>query len=187
MSSIRGSEVKKICLACEAGAGSSLMVKNGLIKKAKKAGLDVEIVHAPATQIPDDADIIVCHTGLAGAARNAAAWHATAWHATAWHAATWHAAARHAAAGGVRSACHGAGAAHADGGLPAAGWRRAHGHPTRLSGGGVRHGRRSTVGPIKGGRSRRRWRIEWAGLLAGRVSGSVGVRAARNDALMLAP
>jgi mannitol-specific phosphotransferase system IIBC component len=29
MSSINGAEVKKICLACEAGAGSSLMVKNG--------------------------------------------------------------------------------------------------------------------------------------------------------------
>jgi mannitol-specific phosphotransferase system IIBC component len=72
MSSIMGSEVKKICLACEAGAGSSLMVKNGLIKKAKKAGLDVEIVHAPATQIPTDSDIVVCHTGLAGAAKNAA-------------------------------------------------------------------------------------------------------------------
>ena len=42
MSSINGAEVKKICLACEAGAGSSLMVKNGLVKKAKKAGLDVE-------------------------------------------------------------------------------------------------------------------------------------------------
>ena len=27
---------------------------------------------APATQIPDDADVVVCHTGLAGAARNAA-------------------------------------------------------------------------------------------------------------------
>ena len=40
MSSINGAEVKKICLACEAGAGSSLMVKNGLVKKAKKAGLD---------------------------------------------------------------------------------------------------------------------------------------------------
>ena len=36
MSSINGAEVKKICLACEAGAGSSLMVKNGLVKKAKK-------------------------------------------------------------------------------------------------------------------------------------------------------
>jgi len=30
---------KKNMFACEAGAGSSLMVKNGLIKKAKKAGL----------------------------------------------------------------------------------------------------------------------------------------------------
>ena len=72
MSSIQASEVKKICLACEAGAGSSLMVKNGLIKKAKKAGLDVEIVHAPATQIPADSDIVVCHTGLSGAAKAAA-------------------------------------------------------------------------------------------------------------------
>ena len=45
MSSIEAADVKKICLACEAGAGSSLMVKNSLIKKAKKAGLEVEIVH----------------------------------------------------------------------------------------------------------------------------------------------
>ena len=50
MSSINGAEVKKICLACEAGAGSSLMVKNGLVKKAKKAGLDVESVHARVLQ-----------------------------------------------------------------------------------------------------------------------------------------
>ena len=68
MSSIEASNVKKICLACEAGAGSSLMVKNSLIKKAKKAGLEVEIVHSPATQIPSDADIVVTHQGLAGVA-----------------------------------------------------------------------------------------------------------------------
>jgi len=43
MSSIQASEVKKICLACEAGAGSSLMVKNGLIKKAKKATITIKI------------------------------------------------------------------------------------------------------------------------------------------------
>ena len=49
MSSIEAADVKKICLACEAGAGSSLMVKNSLIKKAKKAGVEVEIVHSPAT------------------------------------------------------------------------------------------------------------------------------------------
>ena len=30
----------------------------------------MEIVHAPATQIPEDSDIVVCHTGLAGAAKN---------------------------------------------------------------------------------------------------------------------
>ena len=64
--------VKKICLACEAGAGSSLMVKNSLIKKAKKAGLEVEIVHSPATQIPSDADIVVTHQGLAGVAKQSA-------------------------------------------------------------------------------------------------------------------
>ena len=72
MSSIEPADVKKICLACEAGAGSSLMVKNSLIKKAKKAGIEVEIVHSPATQIPADADIVVTHQGLAGVAKNAA-------------------------------------------------------------------------------------------------------------------
>ena len=41
--SIPASEVKKIVLACEAGMGSSLMVKNGMIKKAKKAGLEVNM------------------------------------------------------------------------------------------------------------------------------------------------
>mgnify|MGYP003336306747 CR=1 FL=1 len=46
MSSIEASEVKKICLACEAGAGSSLMVKNSLIKKAKKAIERVELSKA---------------------------------------------------------------------------------------------------------------------------------------------
>ena len=71
MSSIEAADVKKICLACEAGAGSSLMVKNSLIKKAKKAGIDVEIVHSPATQIPEDTDIVVTHQGLAGVAKSA--------------------------------------------------------------------------------------------------------------------
>ena len=49
MSSIKGSDVKKICLACEAGAGSSLMVKNGLIKKAKKAGHEIKVGKFPFT------------------------------------------------------------------------------------------------------------------------------------------
>ena len=43
--SIPSSEVNKIVLACEAGMGSSLMVKNGLIKKLTKAGLDLSLIH----------------------------------------------------------------------------------------------------------------------------------------------
>ena len=45
---------------------------NSDVKKAKKAGLDIEIVHSPATQIPADADIVVTHQGLAGVAKSAA-------------------------------------------------------------------------------------------------------------------
>ena len=55
--SIPSSEVKKIVLACEAGMGSSLMVKNGLIKKLKKAGLEINVEHSPVNQIPQDADV----------------------------------------------------------------------------------------------------------------------------------
>ena len=65
-------EVKKIILACEAGMGSSVMVKNSLIKKAKKAGLDVSIDHSPVNLIPQDADVVVAHAGLAGRAREVA-------------------------------------------------------------------------------------------------------------------
>ena len=54
--SIPSSEVNKIVLACEAGMGSSLMVKNGLIKKLTKAGLDINVEHSPVNLIPADAD-----------------------------------------------------------------------------------------------------------------------------------
>ena len=56
--SIPASEVKKIVLACEAGMGSSLMVKYGMIKKAKKAGLEVNIEHSPVNLIPQDACLL---------------------------------------------------------------------------------------------------------------------------------
>ena len=68
--SIPSSEVNKIVLACEAGMGSSLMVKNGLIKKLTKAGLDINVEHSPVNQIPADADVVVAH--LAGRAREVA-------------------------------------------------------------------------------------------------------------------
>ncbi len=70
--SISSSEVNKIVLACEAGMGSSLMVKNGLIKKLTKAGLDINVEHSPVNLIPADADVVVAHQGLAGRAREVA-------------------------------------------------------------------------------------------------------------------
>lgn len=70
--SIPTSEVKKIVLACEAGMGSSLMVKNGLIKKLTKAGLEIDVEHSPVNLIPADADVVVAHKGLSGRAREVA-------------------------------------------------------------------------------------------------------------------
>ena len=75
--SIPSSEVNKIVLACEAGMGSSLMVKNGLIKKLTKAGLDINVEHSPVNLIPADADVVVAHQGLAGRARAVSYTHLT--------------------------------------------------------------------------------------------------------------
>jgi mannitol-specific phosphotransferase system IIBC component len=70
MAEIQGSDVKKIVLACEAGMGSSVMVVSQLRKRLKES--NVEVVHAAATQIPEDADLIMCHRGLEAAARERA-------------------------------------------------------------------------------------------------------------------
>ncbi len=68
--SISASEVKTIILACEAGMGSSLMSVNALKKKLKKAKIDgVTVIHKPARAIPDDAQVVIVHKGLAKAAR----------------------------------------------------------------------------------------------------------------------
>ncbi len=58
-------DVRLIVMACEAGMGSSLMAANQLKKLAKKAKLDVTVVHAPVHNIPDAADVVLAHTGLA--------------------------------------------------------------------------------------------------------------------------
>ena len=71
--SVAASEVKTIVLACEAGMGSSLMTVNALKKKLKKANVNgVTVVHKPARAIPDDAQVVVVHQGLAGVARSKA-------------------------------------------------------------------------------------------------------------------
>ena len=64
----QANEVKVIVFACEAGMGSSLMGANQLKKMVKKANLDITVVHAPVSQIPAEADIILTHKGLAAQA-----------------------------------------------------------------------------------------------------------------------
>jgi PTS system mannitol-specific IIC component len=66
VSSSKSSKVNKIVFACDAGMGSSAMGATMLRKKLKVAGITgVEIGHAPVSEIPPDADIIVTHNELA--------------------------------------------------------------------------------------------------------------------------
>jgi len=58
-------EVKKIVFACDAGMGSSALGATKLNKKLKEAGItDIAVVHLPVSELPQDADIIVCHREL---------------------------------------------------------------------------------------------------------------------------
>src|SRR5258706_5644580 len=67
MPSVQGSAVRKLVVACDAGMGSSVMLAVTLKKQLK--GTEVSVVHAPVAQIPADADVVVCHVGLAERAR----------------------------------------------------------------------------------------------------------------------
>jgi mannitol-specific phosphotransferase system IIBC component len=63
---MNGKDVKKIVVACDAGMGSSVMLASQLRKELKK--FDVVVEHTPVNTIPGDADIVVCHQGLAARA-----------------------------------------------------------------------------------------------------------------------
>jgi mannitol-specific phosphotransferase system IIBC component len=67
MASINGKDVHKLVVACDAGMGSSVMLASTLRKQLKKYQVTVE--HSPVDHIPGDADVIVCHAGLAARAR----------------------------------------------------------------------------------------------------------------------
>lgn len=67
MASVRGSEVKKVVVACEAGMGSSVLLTTQLKKRLGNYGVAVN--HSPVNQIPDDVDVVVCHQGLSSRAR----------------------------------------------------------------------------------------------------------------------
>lgn len=67
MTTVDGSSVRKLVVACDAGMGSSVMLAGTLRKQLKKSG--VEVVHSPVAEIPQDADVVVTHAGLADRAR----------------------------------------------------------------------------------------------------------------------
>lgn len=62
---IAADSIKKIVFACDAGMGSSAMGATLLRKKLRAVGLEaIEVVHAPVSEIPSDAQIIVTHHEL---------------------------------------------------------------------------------------------------------------------------
>jgi mannitol-specific phosphotransferase system IIBC component len=70
MTTINGSDVHKLVVACDAGMGSSVMLASTLKSQLKKQNVIVE--HTPVASIPEDADVVICHEGLADRARGVA-------------------------------------------------------------------------------------------------------------------
>ncbi|MEV0594890.1 PTS lactose transporter subunit IIB [Nonomuraea cavernae] len=70
MAGIDSKDIRKIIVACDAGMGSSVMLASQLRKQLKASGVVVE--HTPVNSIPDDADVVLCHAGLADRARASA-------------------------------------------------------------------------------------------------------------------
>lgn len=70
LKTILPTEVSTIVFVCEAGIGSSLMSVNSLKKKFKQANItNVNVVHSATARLPIDAKLVVCHKGVAKAAR----------------------------------------------------------------------------------------------------------------------
>src|SRR5690606_9473552 len=70
MASIKGSEIKKVVVACDAGMGSSVLLTTQM--KQRLAPYSVTVEHSPVNRVPGDADVILCHSGLSARARQAA-------------------------------------------------------------------------------------------------------------------
>ncbi|GIH77938.1 PTS lactose transporter subunit IIB [Planobispora longispora] len=70
MAAIESKDIRKIVIACDAGMGSSVMLASQVRKQLKGEG--VEVVHTPVNSIPGDADVVLCHAGLADRARASA-------------------------------------------------------------------------------------------------------------------
>lgn len=70
MPTISGSDVTKLVVACDAGMGSSVMLASQMRKRLKK--YDVAVEHVPVNSIPADAQVVLCHSGLAQRAQGIA-------------------------------------------------------------------------------------------------------------------
>jgi mannitol-specific phosphotransferase system IIBC component len=70
MSTLAASAIKKIVVACDAGMGSSVMLAGTLKRQLKSHG--VVVGHAPVSEIPADADLILTNVGLADRVRASA-------------------------------------------------------------------------------------------------------------------
>jgi PTS system mannitol-specific IIB component len=67
---LTGSDVRHVVVACDAGMGSSVLLTTQLAKRFKPLG--VEVSHAQVDRMPAEAQVVVCHQGLADRARGAA-------------------------------------------------------------------------------------------------------------------
>ena len=66
-------QITNVVFACDAGMGSSAMGAAVLQKKFKKAGLtDITVSHASVSEVPADAQLVVCHKDLADRAKASA-------------------------------------------------------------------------------------------------------------------
>ncbi|WP_213453682.1 PTS lactose transporter subunit IIB [Rhizomonospora bruguierae] len=70
MPSIKGNDIHKVVVACDAGMGSSVMLASTLRRQLSRHSVTVE--HTPVNDIPADADVVVTHVGLADRARASA-------------------------------------------------------------------------------------------------------------------
>ncbi|MFD3684461.1 PTS lactose transporter subunit IIB [Nocardiopsis sp. NPDC058631] len=67
MSSIQGSDIKRVVVACDAGMGSSVLLTSQLKKSLSPHGVTVE--HSGVDRIPEGADVVLCQAGLVARAK----------------------------------------------------------------------------------------------------------------------
>jgi mannitol-specific phosphotransferase system IIBC component len=67
---IDGKAITSVVVACDAGMGSSVMLTSQLKKRLGKYGVTVS--HTAVAEIPQEAQVVVCHSGLADRARSVA-------------------------------------------------------------------------------------------------------------------